>query len=452
MEEFLNLPPDGSQHGPALDGLIGIVHWLMFALFFGWGIFYIFTLIRFRKSRNPKANYAGVKSHFSNYLEVSVLVIEVILLVGFSIPLWSKRVDAFPAEKDALRIHVVAEQFAWNIHYPGPDGKFGRRDIKLIDTDNPLGLDRTDQDAKDDITTINQLNLPVNKPVIIDLTTKDVIHSFNLPFYRAKHDAIPGTSIPIWFTPVKTTEQIREELRHGFSIAAAMKKVGKVVLPQMTKTSLRKGMDMRDQMIMQDVTDSSGSSLVAKGDHLNAENIERIIGAGMNEVSNRSVANLEKFVLMEEQKTGAGEMIAGKNEALTEDVVTKLAEAGVKEVTARQASYIDPFVVMEQYADKSGTQICAKGDPLTEELITKFAEAGMNEIVLAPATPTEIACAQLCGLGHYRMRGYVTVQTPEEFKAWYDQEESALNPPAGDATSGVPTDSTSTSAVQESQH
>src|SRR5437867_13167979 len=125
MEQFLGLPPDGSAHGPAIDNLIGIVHWLMVVLFVGWGIFYVFVLIRFRQRRNPKANYAGVKSHFSNYLEVGILIIEVILLVGFSIPLWSKRVDDFPPEKDAIHIHIVGEQFAWNIHYPGPDGKFG---------------------------------------------------------------------------------------------------------------------------------------------------------------------------------------------------------------------------------------------------------------------------------------------------------------------------------------
>src|SRR6266571_2729736 len=137
MEQLLGLSFDGSAHGPGIDHLIVIVHWMMFLLFFGWGIFYAYTLVRYRKSRNPKANYSGVKSHFSNYLEVGVLVAEIVLLIGFSIPLWSKRVDAFPAEKDATVVRIVAEQFAWNIHYAGPDGKFGKTSINLIDTDNP---------------------------------------------------------------------------------------------------------------------------------------------------------------------------------------------------------------------------------------------------------------------------------------------------------------------------
>ena len=67
--------------------------------------------------------------------------------------------------------------------------------------DNPLGLDRTDPNAKDDITTINQLNLPVDRPVLVHLSSKDVIHSFGLYEMRVKQDAIPGMDIPVWFIP-----------------------------------------------------------------------------------------------------------------------------------------------------------------------------------------------------------------------------------------------------------
>jgi cytochrome c oxidase subunit 2 len=101
-------------------------------------------------------------------------------------------------------VNVIAQQFAWNIHYPGPDGVFGRRDINLVDDDNVWGLDRSDPHGKDDITTINQLNLPVNKQVLVELTSQDVIHSFFLPQMRVKQDAIPGMEIPVYFTAVKT--------------------------------------------------------------------------------------------------------------------------------------------------------------------------------------------------------------------------------------------------------
>ena len=204
MLELLGLPEQASAHAAEIDRMIVLVHWLMAVLFVGWGAFFIYTLIRFRASRHPRADYGGVKSHFSTYVEVGVALVEAILLVGFAIPAWANRVDDIPNESDAVVVRVIAEQFAWNAHYPGADGVFGRTDIKLVAAENPIGLDRTDAAAKDDITTINQLNLPVNRPILIHLSSKDVIHSFSLNQMRVKQDAIPGVSFPVWFTPTKT--------------------------------------------------------------------------------------------------------------------------------------------------------------------------------------------------------------------------------------------------------
>jgi cytochrome c oxidase subunit 2 len=89
---------------------------------------------------------------------------------------------------------------------------FGRTDIKLIDLQlNALGLDRSDPNAKDDVTTVNQLYLPVNRPVIVRLRSKEVIHSFGVPEFRVKQDAIPGLTIPIWFIPTITTADMRTQ-------------------------------------------------------------------------------------------------------------------------------------------------------------------------------------------------------------------------------------------------
>lgn len=203
--KVLGLPPDASAHGAQIDMIIWLLHLLMLVLFVGWGIFFIVALVKFNKRKNPSANYQGVKSHVSSYLEVAVAVAEVILLVGFSIPFWAKVVNALPAERDSTVVHVIAEQFAWNMHYPGSDGVFGRTDSSLVNPQtNPVGLDKNDPAAKDDIVTLNQLHLPVNKPAIIYLTSKDVIHSFSLPLMRVKQDVIPGMRLPVWFTPVKT--------------------------------------------------------------------------------------------------------------------------------------------------------------------------------------------------------------------------------------------------------
>ena len=205
-------PPRASAHAGEIDMMIDWVHVLMLVLFVGWLAFFLYTVFRFRAKRNPVADYVGVKSKRNTYLEIGVAIAEGILLVGLSIPMWSERVDQLPDEDEAVVVRVVAQQFAWNIWYPGADGVFGAQDLSLVDeATNPLGIDREDPAAKDDITSLNQLHLPVDKPALIHLSSKDVIHSFNLPNMRIKQDAIPGLSIPLWFVPNKTTAQLREE-------------------------------------------------------------------------------------------------------------------------------------------------------------------------------------------------------------------------------------------------
>ena len=201
MLELLGLPPQASAHAAQIDNMIVILHWLMLVLFIGWGIFFVYTLIRFRASAHPKADYEGVKSHTSSYLEVAVAVVEAVILLGFAIPAWALRVNALPPEEGATVVHVIAKQFEWHSVYPGPDGRFGRRDASLITSTNAIGLDRSDPTGADDIHTINQLNLPVDKPVIVYLSTMDVIHSFGITSMRVKQDAIPGMEIPVWWEP-----------------------------------------------------------------------------------------------------------------------------------------------------------------------------------------------------------------------------------------------------------
>ncbi len=206
MLQYLGMPVQASTHAAELDQMTVLVHWLMLVMFVGWGLYFLYVLFRFRSGANPKASYAGAKGKISKGTEVAVAIIEVLLLVFYAIPAWAKRVKAFPSESEAVVVRVIGEQFAWNVHYPGPDGKFGRTDIALVGADNPIGLDRRDADAKDDITTINQLNLPVDRAVLVHLTSKDVINSFGLFEMRVKQDAVPGMSIPVWFIPNRVGE------------------------------------------------------------------------------------------------------------------------------------------------------------------------------------------------------------------------------------------------------
>jgi cytochrome c oxidase subunit II len=199
------MPPDYSAHGAELDRLNANVHWLMLILFIGWGLVFFFMVMRFRASKHPKAIYHGTKSHLSTYAEFGVLVVEIVLLVVFSIPLWARWASPPGPEQNPLEVRLVAEQFAWNVHYPGADNIFGKTDVNLVSSANPLGLDVTDPHAKDDIATLNQLHMQVDRPIIVRISSKDVIHSFALPYMRVKQDAIPGMQVPVHFTPVKTS-------------------------------------------------------------------------------------------------------------------------------------------------------------------------------------------------------------------------------------------------------
>ena len=225
MTEWLGLPALAATHGGQIDNLLGWIHVFMLILFVGWGSFIVYVLFRYHRSRHPVADYTGMKSHNSTYVEIGVAVVEGILLVGFAIPMWAARVGNMPSASEALVVQVTGEQFAWNVHYAGPDGKFGRTDIAKIDAqENPLGLDRDDPNAKDDVTSLNQLYLPVNKPIIVRLRSKDVIHSFGVPEFRVKQDAIPGFTIPVWFVPDVTTAEMRTRTRNPefqFEIACA---------------------------------------------------------------------------------------------------------------------------------------------------------------------------------------------------------------------------------------
>ena len=104
MGEFLGLPIQASAHAAEIDEMIVIVHWLMAVLLVGWGSFYVYTLIRFRESANPKADYTGVTSHTSSYLEIAVAVVEAVILVGFAIPAWANRVHDVPPDEEATVI------------------------------------------------------------------------------------------------------------------------------------------------------------------------------------------------------------------------------------------------------------------------------------------------------------------------------------------------------------
>ena len=204
----LGMPAPASAHAPAIDDFLGYVHVLMLILFVGWLAYYFLALFRFRKAASPKADYTGVKSNMSTYLEIGVAIVEAVLLVGFAVPLWARAVEDFPVAKgdpktDPIEVQIMGQQYKWSAHYAGPDAKWGKQDIKSASATNPFGLVEGDADGKDDVVCAlgEPFKVPTGRAVICKISSMDVIHSFKIPSMRVTQDAIPGLSIPVHFKP-----------------------------------------------------------------------------------------------------------------------------------------------------------------------------------------------------------------------------------------------------------
>ncbi len=200
--EWMGMPKNYSVHGDSVGHMIDVVTWLMIVLFVGWTLFFFISLIKFRASNSPRALYHGVKNHVSTHLEIGVVIIEAVLLLGFAFPLWAERTNDYEAvqTQNPVRVRAIGNQFAWNFHYAGENGKFGFIDRTLVKVKGDPCLDPTDPYGFDDFTS-SILKIPVGRPIILQVTSTDVIHNFSIIPMRIQQDAIPGKDIPMWFIP-----------------------------------------------------------------------------------------------------------------------------------------------------------------------------------------------------------------------------------------------------------
>ena len=219
MGEWIGMPIVASEHGAGIDALIVYVHVIMLVALVLWGAFFVIPLVRRRHYHESETRHRGLRGWWPYIPIAAMAAAEGALLIGMSFPYWERNVVAAPEiTADTVEVRVIGQQFQWNIHYPGEDGIFGRTDpTKINDETNPIGLDSDDPNSEDDITSLNVMYLPVDRPTVVYLSTKEVIHSFNLTELRVKQDIIPGMRIPITFTPTLTST----EFGRPFEIACA---------------------------------------------------------------------------------------------------------------------------------------------------------------------------------------------------------------------------------------
>jgi cytochrome c oxidase subunit 2 len=174
------LPEAITTTAPQIDRLFYIVLWITGIAFVLVQATLLGFVIAYRRRPGKRADYI----HGNDRIEVIWTLIPAAILIWLAVysqRIWA-RVRGTPPPPD-LQVEITAEQFAWNVRYAGADGVLN---------------------SPDDITTINQLHLPVNQTVLIHLKSKDVIHSFFVPQFRMKQDAVPGLPTRMWVSATQT--------------------------------------------------------------------------------------------------------------------------------------------------------------------------------------------------------------------------------------------------------
>ncbi|BDS15136.1 cytochrome c oxidase subunit II [Aureispira anguillae] len=209
-----------SKHGPEVDYLFNLT------LFFT-SIVFILThiaLFWFVWKYKGKQGKIGLYWAHNETLEMVWMIIPSVVmtfLVVGGLQAWNKIMLDLPEdavsvvlpeeEGEYLEIEATGSQFLWFLRYPGRDGKIGTKYFTQINSNNPLGQTWTDEKNMDDFMT-TEIVLPVNKPVRVRITARDVLHNFYIRDMRVKTDAVPGMPTYFNFTPTVTTDSMRRRL------------------------------------------------------------------------------------------------------------------------------------------------------------------------------------------------------------------------------------------------
>jgi len=191
-------PTLSSVHGAAIDQVFAavlVVTGIAFVLVQGALGFFV---ARYGSQGNERAAYWHDNPRAEAILLIMTAVI-LTVLVFMGQRVWAS-IYFSNKPTDAIAVEVVAQQFNWNFRYPGPDGILGKHEARYVTDTDPFGIDPNDPAGKDDVKSPN-LHVINNRPVVFQIRSNDVIHSFFLPHFRLKQDAVPGMQIEIWLTP-----------------------------------------------------------------------------------------------------------------------------------------------------------------------------------------------------------------------------------------------------------
>jgi cytochrome c oxidase subunit II len=184
-----------------IDHTITITFWITGVVFTLIVLFMAWCVFRYRHRADERSHYEPENKKLEAWLTIATaLGVAAMLAPGLFV--WNSFISV-PAS--ASEIEVLGQQWRWSYRLPGEDGKLGAAETRLISPENPMGLVQEDPAGQDDvIVEMDDLHLPVGKPVKVLLRSIDVLHDFYVPEFRAKMDMIPGSVTYFWFTPTRT--------------------------------------------------------------------------------------------------------------------------------------------------------------------------------------------------------------------------------------------------------
>jgi len=182
-----NWVPAVSSFAKDIDLVFDVIFWIVIAFWFvAVELVFLWLILRFKKRDGVPAQYitGELKSekNWVHYPHLAVLACDVVILF-LAIRVWYEVKQHVPPTDATVRI--VGQQWAWSFVHPGADGRL---------------------DTPDDIKTVDDLHLEVGKTYAFKLESRDVLHSFSIPVFRLKQDAIPGRVVTGWFKPIATGE------------------------------------------------------------------------------------------------------------------------------------------------------------------------------------------------------------------------------------------------------
>jgi heme/copper-type cytochrome/quinol oxidase subunit 2 len=362
------LPPVRSAHGGDMDSLFLVTFWICIVAFVAVETTLVVFLIKYRR-RKDKAK--AVFTHGNTRLEMVWTLTPALILAGLAVgnkSVWDRmRFNPDENRPDKATILVIAQQFKWNVIYPGKDGKLGRYLIypkptdsrwprgitfggvkapnqlpydqainainSYIDQINPLGKDFDDPDGKDDDWTKTpgrEINIPAHRPVEVQLGSRDVIHDFFLPNFRVKLDAVPGMRGKLVFTATMTSKQREQESRKSYSIDELAKLMSSPIPPELSVH----------------IDEKTRGAVEDKRRH--------------------------EWLYPKDPTAKKPVTIIRNDRPLSADVVAQLKTAGIKQVVAYEPGYWD------------------------------------------------LVCEEFCGQGHYTMQGRLVVLDPKEYNEQFE--------------------------------